>query len=151
MSEGVVPLCYVDEITPPPREHPNDWILKVGEQFYFATPDGFYTDEETGPDPLFDGCIYGFERLESFGEATLTIKDDKSYALDREMPDGAESVYVSYDPDTLSGSIAELIENCADDLGPGDHSIEYFSWHSEQWRFDAAKGVFVEASGEKGQ
>jgi hypothetical protein len=143
MSEGFVPLCYVDEITPPPREHPNNWILKIGELFYLDTPDDFYTDKETGPDPLFDGRIYGFERLESFGDAVLTIKDDKSYALDKDMPAGAESVYAPCDTDTLSGSIEELIENCSDDLGPGDHSIEYFSWVSEQWRFDAATGVFA--------
>lgn len=143
MTEGYVPEEFCDETTPPPRETPDAWIVEIGGDFYLDASDDPNLDEETERFALVNGQPYRFERLEEFGEATLTIGDDGSYSVDRDMPPGADQLYVPCDPETLSGSIAELVKNCGGDLGPGEHVVSYFTYHEEVWSFDAASKSFL--------
>lgn len=143
MTEGYVPSEFCDEVTPAPREHPNAWIIEREGRFFLDQSDDHSADEETPIYEIKHGKSYGFHRLEDFGEATLTVRADGSYSVDREMPATAEQVYVVSDSDTLSSSIAEMV---ADALDEGEYDIAYFTWHEEIWTFDTESRSFSRGS-----
>jgi hypothetical protein len=141
MTEGYVPTCFADEVTPPPRPGPDDWtVAKDGRFFFDKSGDFFDADDEMDNDELANGDAIPFMRLETFPNATLTVDDDGSWTVDPPAPDGAQQVVIEYEPETLDVSVKDLVANCA--LDAGEYDLRFFTWHNEVWTFDAAAGKF---------
>jgi len=143
--DGWVPFDYADEVTPPPRPSPSDWIeMKDGRPFLAPIDDndgGSTQDLTENPNVSF--CV-----LTNFGSATLTIDDDGSWHTDRPMPHGAENVMLWADSDTSSPDMESLVESIFEmgDAEPGSYTVTFYTWSSglpfvfHDGRFEAVHG-----------
>jgi hypothetical protein len=144
MQEGYVPECLCDEVSPPPRPHPDAWRTQRGERFFIDQSDDHSADEDNDACELKNGQSYEFCRLVQHGSATLTFGADSSWSVDHPMPAAAEMMWIPADHDTLAGSVDELasfLKEAGED--EGEHGLEYFTWENEFWTFDAETKRFV--------
>lgn len=143
MTRKWVPSEYVDEITPPPRETPSDWIVD-GKALA-----GF--DETDPPKPLTEGQIVEFSWSADLGSCTITLREDGSYTTDAPVPDAPEggtfNVYDGCDADTLAFDMPSFIEALREE-GPGSYDAAFFSWSTRNHPFTFRNGRFVAEQGE---
>ncbi|MBR0649539.1 hypothetical protein GXW78_07700 [Roseomonas terrae] len=151
-----VPADWVDEITPPPRATPDAWIVLAADGAPMLagchdgplgdrTPEGGEDTTSFGnPRLLRDGDVVVFMFTRNWGTAVLTVNQDGTWSVDREMPPEATSVWIPGDHETVDGDVAALVENCSLQHEIGDHEIEYFEWSDgDPFVFDAANRRFV--------
>ena len=146
MGKKWVPSNYVDEVTPPPRETPSDWL--VGGN---ALAD---IEDDEPPHPLADGQIVRFDWVEDLGRSTIIIREDGSY--DAEVPPvipegGTFHVYDGCDPETLAFDMPSFIESLREE-GPGRYDAVFYSWswRGVPFRFHAGKFARVEPDEREG-
>ncbi len=138
-DKGVVPTVFVDEVTPPPRPHPDAWVD-------FGPDGGFCLrtdDPDDGVHRLAHAEIVPFMRLYAWPHATLTFRENGGYTVEPPAPAGAEQVMIVGEPDTMAGDVGELVDFLRDndDALPGDsHLLSFYTWTDESWRFDAETG-----------
>lgn len=132
MTEGYIPTFLADEITPPPRSMPDDWIIAKDGRFYIGD------DDDSAA--ITNGEAAEFMRLETFPDSKLTIEDDKTWKVDPPAPK-SDQVMIAYDSDTMDDSIESLVQN--NELDPGTYHLHFYTWHDEVWSFDAAAGKFL--------
>lgn len=128
---GYVPAAFFDEVSPPARPSPDDWITGQGP-CHLADEDGDLPDA-----PLRDGEIVEFERLTDYG--FHAVADADTTLVDLGLPDTIDSVWVQGDPDTLSDnleSLATLLEV------PDEYplTVGFAHWETVRFRFIAAPG-----------
>ncbi|MFA6019772.1 MAG: hypothetical protein WC722_05870 [Rhodospirillales bacterium] len=150
-----LPKDYQDESIPPPREHPNDWIVRLPGDAYGLAP----SDEADGdPRILRDGDIVKFDWTESHGKATFTVHDDSSWSIDCDAPNAPEGGYmiVAIDGDcinTMQDGLESFAKAFIDNLCPSDmpesDTIIFYSWSLEPVDFVFKNGSFqpVETTG----
>lgn len=106
-----VPADWIDEITPPGREHPTEWISwAVGE----ATVRIAWGDDE--PEIFRDvapGECVEFGWSVDHGRVTFTIRPDGTYTTSRPIPPEVNSFWQIGEPDTWGDSADEFARNMA--------------------------------------
>ena len=148
MADGWIPEPYFDEVVPEPKTTPSDWIGALDD----GAPALLDFDGEEPERALHDGDRVDFYESRAMGSATLTIGDDGSWSVDREMPAGANLVSC-YDLEDSFDTIAAMIESakesavegCGGEFEPGaEYFIRYWYWSARTpFRFDAATRAFV--------
>lgn len=136
-----VPERYVDEVTPPARATPTDWVMRRGSSFVLAP-----AFDEAEPRWLRDGEVVEFSWTEAHGTAQLTIADDGTWTCTRDMPEtegGTMLVIFDGDWETMDESIASLVENNSLNGGePGEHDIRFYAWSDKTTKFRFRDGAF---------
>ncbi|MCW2315279.1 hypothetical protein SAMN06265338_1243 [Rhodoblastus acidophilus] len=142
---GVVPEVYVDEITPPPRPTPDDWIVRKDGGAMIDNDPNLDGDDETSEDlGLKHGLAVTFFRLYTYPDATLTFPREGDWRCDPPAPEGADYVMVEDEPETMSGSVSELVANADINAAPGNaYTLNFYSWVDEIWSYDAEAGKFT--------
>ena len=136
------PSDWLDEVVPDPQEDVNQFLRSDGEGWYLIPVEEDDPDEnEPWPLRLVDGQRVSFYANRHYGDFKLTIAADGSYSTDRPIPDDANCFRVGYDIESLSSSLAELIENS--ELAAGEHDIDAYFWSDIEYffRFEIADGV----------
>jgi hypothetical protein len=139
VTKDYVPTCFADEVTPPPRATPDDWLVHRDGK-YFLTSGAAYEDEESDV-AVAHGEAVPFSRLEEFPDATLTVAKGGAWTCDPPAPEGAQHVMIDDDPDSMDDSVENLVANFVPD--PGCYVLNFYTWHDEVWSFDAEAGKFV--------
>lgn len=150
-----MPAEWQDEIVPPARETPDAWIVSAADGVPMLAgcyhgplgedPDLKPTDDQPWGSPrlLSDGEIVPFCFTRDWGSAELTVRDDGTWSVDREMPSQANCVAVSGEWETVSASIADLVRN-SDMRDPETWTLAYYEWSEESpFVFDAATRRFL--------
>ncbi|MCW2276340.1 hypothetical protein GJ654_18615 [Rhodoblastus acidophilus] len=133
----------MDETTPPPRATPDDWIVRKGDAFMIDFVPVFCDDDEASEAlALKNGERVPFGRLYTYPTATLTFGENGKWQCEPPAPNGAEQVMVEDDPETMSDSVAELVEN-ADLDSDFSYTLHFYTWTDELWTFDAEAGKFT--------
>jgi hypothetical protein len=140
--KGYVPAIYCDEVSPTPRAMPDGWLITLPNGLPALA--GEFVDEEDAR-ALADGEIVKFLRLTEYGNAILTVDGALEYRTSRDMPSDATHVCADHDPDAMSDSVEQLVEQM--DYKPGEYALAYYDWSGEiAYRLDAAGRRFVLAA-----
>lgn len=136
-----LPVDWMDEYVPDPQNDPNSFICHDAEHGWFLRPveekdatfgDGYY------PLTLSEGQVVKFSAFINYGDFALTIRDDRSFETDRDIPEKANCFRVDRDTDTLQPSLGELV-SCGGglfgEMEPGTHAIDAYWWSEEEYAF----------------
>lgn len=139
-----VPLDYADEFVSHLTDQPSAWLAAVAGGHVLRTYDGEVPEADAPHDLLADGELVLMQRLDRFGDATLTIhdsilvEDDPVFTVSREMPALATEVWIVGE-DWTAPSVAELVDEL--DHEPGETSIRYLRWTEHRFRYRAETGT----------
>lgn len=144
-----LPAQYQDEVIPPPRATPDDWIISLPGDMRALARNVMVGDDGDGAPgvTLRDGDIVEFDWTVALGRATLTVAADRTWTVDRALPDcpGACSfAKLEYDRDSMSDNVADLVEWCD---CPGECELIYYAWSENSARFEFRGGRFHELAG----
>jgi hypothetical protein len=85
-----------------------------------------------------------FNFTRAWGTATLTVRANGTWSVDREMPDDANCVRVEWDAESVSQTVADLVNDCSLHRDPDTHVIEYYEWSGDiPFVFEAATRRFL--------
>ena len=86
-----LPADLMDEMIPPPRNSPDDWVgsLDDGAPAIIAGVDDGGTAEKICL--LRDGDTVKFCSMTAHGSAILTLKTERQWSVDRPMPPGSRT------------------------------------------------------------
>ena len=147
-ADAWFPEEYCDEVMPADRSSPTAWVERHGDGWRIAPIEDNDSCDQTGM-PITDGEIVSFVSRTDHGDATLTLKADGTWSVDRAMPPGADQVYLPCE--NIAASVEELVEQMREssDFQPDDYEISYACWSDGiAFRFDASAGVFERVSDE---
>jgi hypothetical protein len=148
-SREWLPAAYQDEVIPPPRATPNDWIVRLpGDGLPALAP----IEEGMEPKAIAEGQIVQFDWMVDMDRIELTI-DGAVHRVDDDPPPAPEGGYLCFvvvgDPDTLSLSIFDLVqllrEYGADD---GTYDVHCYAWSTNSVPFRFTGGRFEEVQAE---
>ncbi|MFD2234787.1 hypothetical protein [Phaeospirillum tilakii] len=138
-----IPTAHVDEISPPPRLAPSDWLVVLPGGGFGLDP----AEEGEAPDRLEEGAVVKFEWVETIGRAEVRLIEDgdsRRVEADPPMPEpppGAlMQVWIPGDPDTISDSLDGLEDVL--DLGDVEH-VEFFAVSATSAPFTLRGGALV--------
>ena len=137
------PEILVDEMMPPDRASPDDWIVALDD----GAPALDLQDMGGGENRLLrDGEIVNFQTRTDFGTATLTLTRE-DHTVSEPMPVEAEMCCAlnGRQTDTLSSDVSELASQLRDaGEEEGEFTISYYTFSgSLPYRFDADARKFV--------
>lgn len=145
-----LPKDYQDEVIPPPRNSPNDWIVRLPGDAYGLAP----ADEEYGdPHVLKDGDIVEFDWTVYHGQASFFVADDadRNWWIDVDEPKVPEGGYmivaehcnaIDTMQDGLSDFAKAFIENLTNADLPCETTIIFYSWSLKSVKFRFQNGQF---------
>lgn len=140
-----LPSIYQDEIVPPARATPADWIIRLDDGAY-ALAAGF-PDHDSNPTRLTDGQEVEFDWTEKHGTAEFTLHEDGTWSMTRPMPTtigGAMLVAFEGDWDSMADSMA-LFAECAIDNHACDreeaNTVVFYAWSDTPHRFIFRGGI----------
>lgn len=144
------PVEWLDEMNPLPLESPDAFIEREGDGWCLRLPEG---DSDRENDfyhmTVVPGQVVGFEWTESYGDLTMTVHEDRTFTLDRAIPEGATHFY-EHSEGMLTNSLSEMVEG-ADRLEPGEYEISAYTWSDAiPHRFDVdadGNGHFTPSAG----
>jgi hypothetical protein len=144
------PSAYVDEISPPPRAHPSDWIsfLPDGEGGAYALDENEgYADQEMPPIMLTEGQVVGFQWIEVFGTSELLIDADGAFRFDPPPPDAPPGAHMMAwepgEPDSVMPSPQEFAEAILEQIGPDTATtVQFYAWSDADVPFAFRGGKF---------
>ena len=142
-----LPYDLMDEMIPPPRNSPDDWIgaLDDGAPAIIAGVGHGGTAQKICI--LRDGEIVKFCSMTPHGSAILTLKSERQWSVDRPMPQEAEQVCAinGWQIESLAHSVEECAETLFDyEAEPGDYELSYHTWSDGiPFIFDAANRTFT--------
>ncbi|MBZ9856743.1 hypothetical protein LB566_23405 [Mesorhizobium sp. CA13] len=140
------PCEWADEIMPSLQSSPDRFVDRIDGQWKLIPPaDSGDREIDWYCRDLEDGQVVEFMWHEGYGSRILTVNVDRTFSLDREIPDNTTHVCLAGDFDALAGSLGELV--ASGDLGmpleAGEYEILAYFWSDGvPFRFDAASGVF---------
>ena len=141
-----LPADLMDEMIPPPRNSPNDWVgsLDDGAAAIIAGADDGGSAEKICL--LRDGDVVKFCSMTRHGSAILTLMAERQWSVDTPMPKEAEQVCAinGWQVKSLALSVEECAEALFDyDAEPGDYELSYYTWSDGiPFVFDAAVRTF---------
>ena len=151
MSDGWIPEPYFDEVVPEPKASPSDWIGALDD----GAPALLDFDGKVAERALQDGERLDFYETRAFGGATLTFAADRTWPVDRDLPEGANHVYCP-DNEMAGSSVAVLVAESKEcfrghdsgDFEPGEsYWITYWYWSDRTpFRFHASTRSFVQVA-----
>lgn len=113
MTEGRtwLPAYYLDEVVPPGKADPSDWIDRETEPRYFAMHNGF--ESEAGKQKIVAaGELVEFYCCDDYGSVLVTIERSGAFQAQGPIPTEATHFWDG-DPDTLGSSMQEFADNWA--------------------------------------
>lgn len=145
-----IPAAYQDEVIPPPRNHPSDWIKRLPGDAYALAP----IDDDEGGEPhiLRDGETISFSWTTDYGDAEFTLGAGDEWSVDREPHPDTTHVMVIFEPDTLGyGKGRSALEAFAKQMiemhMPAEtYSIRYYAWCEDDVPFTFRAGAFIEGA-----
>ncbi|WP_337996190.1 hypothetical protein [Oleispirillum naphthae] len=147
MVKKWVPTDYIDEVTPPGRATPDDWIVEG------AGLGGF--DETDPPMPLNEGEIVLFDWVVDLGRATVLIEEDGTYdctvPIPVPPPGGTFHVFIPFDPDTMALDMDTFVAATFAADGPGGYDVSFYSWSAESLPFEFRDGRFIQVGSGEGE
>jgi hypothetical protein len=151
-----LPTDWQDESIPPPRETPDAWIVQAADGApmlagVYEGPLGESTDPARhedapwgSPRVLTDGETVHFNFTRAWGTATLTVRADGTWSVDREMPGEANCVRLEWVTESVSQTVADLVKYSDLHADQGDQVIEYYEWSDDiPFVFDATTRRFL--------
>ncbi|WP_127144090.1 hypothetical protein [Pelagibacterium montanilacus] len=144
-----LPYDWVDEVVPGMLASPDAYLVKSddgGWMLRLPKDDPEYENEFFAM-KLEQGQIINWVLRETFGDLLLTVQADQSWTVDRPLPEKANTFWMPFDFDTVTGSIEELVTTCGDPLQGeplvvGNHVINAFYWSPTfPMRFEVNQGV----------
>lgn len=103
--KGWVPEAYLDEVCPPPRATPDDWMV-VGTDVRLA---GF-DEHDAATVVIVEGQTVVFHGLTDFDDVRVTWRSWGDYTIHDAIAPGASCFCLGGDPDMFGATIGELIE-----------------------------------------
>ncbi|WP_062220543.1 hypothetical protein [Aureimonas sp. D3] len=133
---GWLPSYMADEVSPPPRKTPDDWIaLRWGRSVEIAGPNEDEGDR-TGRKAVTLGHTIRFNAFFDFGTIKIEVAPDGTWKpADPDLIDPAALNLNGYceksDGDTYATSLDDLALNFAEVCGPleGPEPVEVEAWH----------------------
>lgn len=138
-----LPTEWLDEVVPEPQADPSRFVRRMDDgSFELRAPDD-WDDPECWRITVSDGQTINMSAYDDFGTIEVTIAEDGSFTAEQAVPDGATQFWLDGEPDTMGGSLTEMVANLLLDgrADPGRQTIRASSWqHSAifQFRIDAA-------------
>lgn len=132
---GYVPEAFSDEISPPPRIHPDSWLAWVSGAWCLHA-DGMA--EVAVP----DGTVEPFLRFSDFGVLSVRITEAGVVPDDLpHVPAGATHFHVVAEPDVSGGSLLEVLEELVSwgALDAGEIDVAAYTWTTTHWRVGLAE------------
>lgn len=125
-----LPEFLFDEMSPPPRARPEDWLVAgIDRDFWITDPD------DEGSATLRPGDTVGFRWFRDFGTASLTIRPDGTWTSNVPLPSEAngfadvDDVETMADtPDAFARAWAENYFAIADDDGEVGVVVHVYQW-----------------------
>lgn len=148
------PEQLVDEVMPPGRDSPEEWLTGEPPNVLLVVNPG---DEDWGGGlrtiALADGDIIEFARCENFaayGDVTLTIEASGAWSINAPMPHKATACCVldGWQGETVAGSVEDMVQDFLQEgPDPGDYNIAFFHWDELTMCFDKATRTFRNTKG----
>lgn len=125
-----VPSFYVDELPPPARSHPEDWITREeGRHILSAGRHAGYPMI-----PIAEGDIVRFRSLIEWGVFNITTYSNGGWSSDRPIPTEANGFVEPGEPESYAASMDEFVENWIDayavtegEVGP----VDVYTWSED--------------------
>lgn len=132
-----LPSQWLDEVVPAPQENPDAFIRPLGGgSFELRAPD---EPEEDGffVAPLVPGQVVEFSAFDDYGMMELTLNEDRTFTTAEPVPAEATHFMMYMEPDTISGSLEELVRNLDEPVDAGPFTVLAYSWaHHTSYRLD---------------
>lgn len=142
MGENVrkwLPSEYQDEVIPEVQKSPDQFLQNHPDHGWIMLPPDEEADEESFYfKKLEPGQIIRFDATESYGFYTLTVREDRSYSVDGEIPSKANCFVVDHDIYTLQDTLGSLVEGdgcLTDPLEPGEYTLTAYWWSERPTHF----------------
>lgn len=146
-----MPHEYQDEVVPPARHSPSDWIIRLSDGAYaLATGDQFGDAEEPGR-PVKEGDIVLFDWTENYGNRNLTFSrsdDGWTWALHGDEPTASPGydmmVAESGNWESMMPSLDEFASEYTDYIEADGETITvvFYSWSRQPTPFLFRDGSF---------
>ncbi len=143
-----VPHMYLDEGGPAPLAQPSDWLRIVPGGHALLDERGEVPSEETPEEAegaaLADGELVEMERMDNFGDATVTILDEddgeggETFRVSHPMPALATDIWIIGEEGTYP-SVSEMVDMIEPE--DGEFSIRYLRWTTHRFRYRAETGT----------
>ncbi len=137
---GWVPSDYADEISPPPRDAPNDWII-ARSNAYAETPHALMAGSNEGEGQpagrhLAAGQIVSFLAFFDLGKTDILVAPDGTWSSADTLPiDPSATMFCEEgDGETLAFSLDEIARNHADTIRlsePEMVTVELWHWSDD--------------------
>jgi hypothetical protein len=150
-----MPAEYQDEVVPPARATPSDWIVKLNDG---APALAGGDPDETPGRALKDGDVVEFDWVEDYGNHQLTFKeaeDDTGYCgltweIDGDIPTASAGGHMAVaevdDWESVMSSLDEFAEALIDNNPPtpGDRIVvKFYAWSGYRTPLVFRTGAFV--------
>lgn len=124
MSRVWIPSAYVDEITPPGRSTPDDWIAtRLGDVCAIASCES----DRPADWAVSVGQVIGFHCRDDFEDVEIQIeRDGTSRVLNGSIDSRATHFYLACDPDSLASSMEEFVKQYV--ANDPDHDGAHAAW-----------------------
>ncbi|MBX5112730.1 hypothetical protein [Rhizobium lentis] len=136
-----LPCRWMDEYVPDPQADPNAFIRHSEELGWYMRPvedqDSGLFLEGFGIIELAEGKVVKFNATENYGDLTLTVHDDGTFATDGDIPAKANCFRIDRDTDTLQRSLSDLVSggDYGEKLKAGSYDIDAYWWSEEEYAF----------------
>lgn len=146
-----MPHDYQDEVVPPSRPTPSDWIIKLDDGAPALAFGDFCGSDDRPGRALKDGDIVQFDWVESYGTRELTFHesaDGWTWELDGSEPDasiGGEMMVAEVGNwETMMPSLDEFASTYADSgVSDGETiTITFYAWSNDPTPFLFRGGAF---------
>ena len=124
------PEVYLDEVVPPPRATPSDWIVgREGDRWRLADING--DDDPSDPDAyrltVAEDDVVAFCAYEDHGIHEVLVDADGGVTSNRALPVGTHYA-VPGDIDTLAETLEEFGKQFAENVGADIVEVAIYSW-----------------------
>lgn len=147
-----IPTEWLDEVLPRMRPTPDAYIERDGAGWAMRLPLGDADrDNDFYAAAIEDGQIVDFSHVDDLGAVVVTVAADRSFTVDRPVPEQATHFYDG--ALDIAETIAEAVNgdpewpDTSEPLEPGEHVIRIAHWGHASFRFDATAARFILCAG----
>lgn len=151
MSDPILwwPTSYMDEVMPPGRIHPSDWLMRLDDGAWaYGVPLDEVDRVGIEPTRLVEGQVVGFSECETLGDYTMRVERDGTFTWPQGAPpERTTHLWQDEDVLTMSETAEQMAEHIGEWGGVGDYEISALRWgDGTDYRFEIVEGEgrFVE-------